>query len=166
MPFSDTLGWTIASHVDTIVRAAWAKVEFLRRLRKRLNPLIIRQLYITCIRPSIEYASIAWGGLTRREEEKLEKSNRSAARLIANISPSADIPREIILARAGLPTIALRRKTSQVRLTQAAVRGRLPSRNIFILDSARFNPFNAATQSPDFTLATSEERNSAKVSLG
>ena len=122
--FSDTLGWT--SHVDTIVRAASAKVGFLRRLRKRLNPLIMRQLYITCIRPSLEYASIAWGGLTRRDEEKLEKCNRSAARLIANISPSADIPREIVLARAGLPTMASRRKASQVRLAQAAVRGRLP----------------------------------------
>ena len=122
--FSDTLGWT--SHVDTIVRAASAKVGFLRRLRKRLNPLIMRQLYITSIRPSLEYASIVWGGLTRRDEEKLEKCNRSAARLIANISPSADIPREIVLARAGLPTMASRRKASQVRLAQAAVRGRLP----------------------------------------
>ena len=122
--FSDTLGWT--SHVDTIVRAASAKVGFLRRLRKRLNPLIMRQLYITCIRPSLEYASIAWGGLTRRDEEKLEKCNRSAARLISNISPSADIPREIVLARAGLPTMDSRRKASQVRLAQAAVRGRLP----------------------------------------
>ena len=69
--------------------------------QETLNPLIMRQLYITCIQPSLEYASIAWGGLTRRDEEKLEKCNRSAARLIANISPSADIPREIVLARAG-----------------------------------------------------------------
>ena len=122
--FSDTLGWT--SHVDTIVRAASAKVGFLHRLRKRLNPLIMRQLYITCIRPSLEYASNAWGGLTRRGEEKLERCNRSAARLIANISPSADIPCEIVLARAGLPTMASRRKAFQVSLAQAAVRGRLP----------------------------------------
>ena len=86
----------------------------------------MRQLYITCIRPSLEYASIAWGGLTRRDEEKLEKCHRSAARLISNISPSADIPREIVLARAGLPTMDSRRKASQVRLAQAAVRGRLP----------------------------------------
>ena len=78
------------------------------------------------VRPSVEYRSIAWGGLTRRDEEKLEKSNRSAARLISNISLSADIPREIILARAGLPTMDSRRKASQVRLAQAAVRGRLP----------------------------------------
>ena len=61
--FSDTLGWT--RPVDTIVPAASAKVGFLRRLGKRLNPLITRQLYIKCIRPSLEYASIAWGGLTR-----------------------------------------------------------------------------------------------------
>ena len=47
-------------------------------------------------------------------------------RQIANISPSADIPREIVLARAGLPTMASGRKPSQVRLAQAAVRGRLP----------------------------------------
>ena len=124
--FSDTLGWT--SHVDTIVRAASAKVGFLCRLRKRLNPLIMRQLYITCIRPSLEYASIAWGGLTIRYEEKLEICNRSAARLIANISPSADIPREIVLAAGSSWTAndGFASQASQVRLAQAAVRGRLP----------------------------------------
>ena len=52
MTFSDTLRWT--RPVDTIVPAASSKVGFLRRLRKRVNPLITRQLYIKCIRPSLE----------------------------------------------------------------------------------------------------------------
>ena len=68
--FSETLSWT--RHTDNIVHAASTKIGLLRRLRKRLSPLIIRQLYLTCIRPSLEYANVAWCGLTKRDQERLE----------------------------------------------------------------------------------------------
>ena len=49
--FSEILCWT--RHTDNIVHAASTKVGLLRRLRKRLSTLIIRQLYLTCIRISL-----------------------------------------------------------------------------------------------------------------
>ena len=67
--FSDTLGWT--SHVDTIVRAASAKVGFLRRLRKRLNPLIMRQLYTYYLYSPVSRVRkycLGWTDETRRRE--------------------------------------------------------------------------------------------------
>ena len=103
------------------------KIGLLRRLRKRLSPLIIRQLYLTCIRPSLEYANIAWCGLTKRDQERLEKCNRSAARLIIQTMPSSDIPHDILLARAGIPTLLSRRQVAQVKLAFTATRGLLPA---------------------------------------
>ena len=123
--FSETLSWT--RHTDNIVHAASTKIGLLRRLRKRLSPLIIRQLYLTCIRPSLEYANVAWCGLTKRDQERLEKCNRSAARLITQTMPSSDIPHDILLARAGIPTLLSRRQVAQVKLAFTATRGLLPA---------------------------------------
>ena len=92
-----------------------------------LSPLIIRQLYLTCIRPSLEYANVAWCGLTKRDQERLEKCNRSAARLITQTMPSSDIPHDILLARAGIPTLLSRRQVAQVKLAFTATRGLLPA---------------------------------------
>ena len=121
MTFSETLSWT--RHTDNIVHAASTKIGLLRRRRKRLSPLIIRQLYLTCIRPSLEYANVAWCGLTKRDQERLEKCNRSAARLITQTMPSSDIPHDILLARAGIPTLLSRRQVAQVKLAFTATRG-------------------------------------------
>ena len=122
---AESLSWT--RHTDNIVHAASTKIGLLRRLRKRLSPLIIRQLYLTCIRPSLEYANVAWCGLTKRDQERLEKCNRSAARLITQTMPSSDIPHDILLARAGIPTLLSRRQVAQVKLAFTATRGLLPA---------------------------------------
>ena len=123
--FSETLSWT--RHADNIVHAASTKIGLLCRLRKRLSPLIIRQLYFTCIRPSLKYANVAWCGLTKRDQERLEKCNRSAARLITRTMPSSEIPRDILLARAGIPTLLSKRQVTQVKLAFTATRGLLPA---------------------------------------
>ena len=123
--FSETLSWT--RHTDNIVHAASTKIGLLPRLRKRLSPLIIRQLYLICIRPSLEYANVAWCGLTKRDQERLEKCNRSAARLITQTMPSSDIPHDILLPRAGIPTLLSRRQVASVKLAFTATRGLLPA---------------------------------------
>ena len=128
---TDTWEWPsrkhCLGHTDNIVHAASTKIGLLHRLRKRLRPLIIRQLYLTCIRPSLEYANVAWCGLTKRDQERLEKCNRSAARLITQTMPSSDIPHDILLARAGIPTLLSRRQVAQVKLAFTATRGLLPA---------------------------------------
>ena len=125
--FLETPSWTF--HTDNIVHAASTKTGLLRRLRKHLSPLIIRQLYLTCIRPSLEYANVAWCGLTKCDQERLEKSNHSAARLITRTMPSFKIPHDILLARAGIPTLLSRRQVApaQVKLAFTATRGLLPA---------------------------------------
>ena len=63
----------------------------------------------------MEYASLVWAGLSKNEANRLEKCNRSAARLIAKISIRADPPRHLLLACAGLKPLEVRRKVAQVK---------------------------------------------------
>ena len=53
--------------------------------------------------------------------------NRSAARLITQTMPSSDVPHDILLARAGIPTLLSRRQVAQVKLAFTATRGLLPA---------------------------------------
>ena len=60
LTISETLSWT--AHVDFFVTKASQKIGLLYRFRKRFSSLALSHLYITSIRPSLEYSSLAWCG--------------------------------------------------------------------------------------------------------
>ena len=51
----------------------------------------------------------------------------AAARLITQTMPSSEIPHDILLARAGIPTLLSRRQVAQVKLAFTATQGLLPA---------------------------------------
>ena len=61
----------------------------------------------------MEYASIAWCGLSFTASARLERVQRRAARLISNISLSSDVPNDIILALAVLQSLEARCRIEQ-----------------------------------------------------
>ena len=105
--FNSRLTWS--ENTDCIVKKASKKIGLLRRIRRRVPSLVIRSMYLTCIRPVLEYACGSWGGLPERNTQRLERVQRSAARLIAGVSVTDHLPHDILLARAGLETLARRR---------------------------------------------------------
>ena len=62
---------------------------------------------------AIEYAYVAWSGMSSHNSTHLEKVQHRAARLIANVPYSATMPHDLLLARAGLPTLESRRFAEQ-----------------------------------------------------
>ena len=64
----------------------------LRHLRYRLPSLAIRSIYIASVHPALEYAAVAWSGVRSGEVQRLERMQRSAARLIAGVSQSDGLP--------------------------------------------------------------------------
>ena len=74
----------------------------MRPVRRHLPALVIQSFYTTCIRPTLEYASVAWCGMGASDAERLERVQRAAARLIANVSVADHLPCDLLLARAGL----------------------------------------------------------------
>ena len=109
--FNDTLSWE--DHIHAVCSKASQRIGLLRRYSKRLPSLSIRHFYCSAIRPSMEYAAIAWCGLSTGASTLLEKVQRRVARLICNIHPSSDTPHDVLLARAGLPTLETRRHIEQ-----------------------------------------------------
>ena len=122
--FNEFFTWS--NHVTNIISKASAKVGFLRRLGKRIDPLVVRDLYLCCIRPAVEYACVVWAGLSATDCHRLERLNRSAARLIARVSPSADLSHDLILAHAGILTLHQRCQAAQAKFCHRTLAGRLP----------------------------------------
>ena len=104
------------------------KNGLLRRLGRQLSSTVVQDLYAFSIRPGIEYGSIVWSGLSSSDAARLERFNRSAARLITKTSPSSDISHELLLARAGLPSLGTRRRMAKCILICKAYLGYHPRR--------------------------------------
>ena len=90
---------------------------------------------MTCIRPTLEYACEAWGGISASDSSRLEKSQRAAARIISRVSVKDSLPHDLLLARAGLETLASRRSVRIVstvfKLAGATPKGPLHLREAF-----------------------------------
>ena len=91
------------------------RIGLLHRIRKRLSALAIRSVYLTSVRPVLEYAQLAWCGLSAQDINHLERLQRRAARVITGVKPwsSTGTCHEVLLAHAGQPTLSERRLTAQ-----------------------------------------------------
>ena len=122
--FNETLTWS--DHVDFVISKASSRIGFLRRLSKRCPQLVMRDLYQCCIRPVIEYASVAWSGMSTTDSKRLERCNRSAARLITQTNLCTHLPHSVLLARAGLDNLQARRSISQCKLCYLLISNHQP----------------------------------------
>ena len=122
---NNSLTW--CDHTQAVIKKTAQRIGLLRRYRKRLPPLAIRQVYCSSIRPVLEYASVVWSGIAKACADQLESIQRRAARLISGILPSSHLPHPVILARAGLPTLSSRRHVEQVVFAHKFVHGSLPN---------------------------------------
>ena len=166
MTFSETLSWT--RYTDNIVHVASTKIGLLRRLRKRLSPLIIRRLYLTCICPSLEYANVAWCGLTKRDQERLEKCNRSAARLITRtIDAIIRNPTQYLTCSSWYPHTSFKTSSGPGQTCFYSNTGSLtcsPSSYLLLVDCAQFIPCDGPTQSM-YPFTTPTERHPTEVAI-
>ena len=64
--------WTV--HIENIARSALKHVNVLRKLKFILSKQALSNIYLTFIRPVLEYACEVWDGCYERDIEKLEKN--------------------------------------------------------------------------------------------
>ena len=79
-------------------------------LRRRLSAPILRDLYLTCVLPSLEYGLLSWCGLGRSNFQQLEHLHRHAVHLICSNGARDQVDHNcnILLARAGLSSLRTR----------------------------------------------------------
>ena len=78
----------------------------IRRTFKHMDKTVFNLLYKTLVRPHIEYASVIWSPHTKKYQEKIERLQRRATKLIPEIK---DLSYEQRLKSLNLSTLQFRR---------------------------------------------------------
>ena len=93
-------------HVTKAIGKASQALGVIRRTFNYLNVDLFRDLYLTFIRPHLEYCVQVWSPYHRGEIDKLEKFQRRATKLVPSLT---ELPYEERLHRLGLTTLEERR---------------------------------------------------------
>ena len=140
------LGLTLSSngkwreHINNITQSSNKILGIMRSLKFRLKRDSLNQIYISFLRPLLEYSSVVWDNCTMSEKDRLEKNQIEAARIVTGITRSAstlDLYKEI-----GWLTLDNRRKYQKLVLIYKIVNGHTPQylNDIFPLNvNARTN---------------------------
>ena len=91
------LGVTLSSngqwktHIENILLSASKVIGIMRKLKFVLNRRCLNQIYISYVRPLLEYSSIVWAGCTDQQSVSLERIQNEAARVVTGLTRSVSL---------------------------------------------------------------------------
>ena len=71
------------AQLDNIKSKAWSRLNTMKRLRYLLDRKSLEVIYVSFIRPILEYADVLWDNCTQYEKQELEKIQHEAARIVS-----------------------------------------------------------------------------------
>ena len=78
--FSDDCSWH--HQIEYMKDKAWTRINVMRRLKFQLDRKSLEIIYMSFIRPIIEYADVIWDNCTQYEKTELDKIQHEAARIV------------------------------------------------------------------------------------
>ena len=96
-------------HIDAKISKANQMIGLIRKTFKYIDIDIFNRLYKAIVRPHVEYADIVWAPTSKHYQDKLEKLQRRATRMVKSIS---HLSYEERLKELQLPTLKYRRTRS------------------------------------------------------
>ncbi len=114
----------------------------MRSLKFKLKRKTLNQIYISYLRPILEYASIVWDNCTIYEKDMLDKIQYEAARIVTGLTRSVSIDR--LLSEIGWVNLSDRRKIQKLTLVYKQKSAELPDylSDLFPQTVAEANPYN------------------------
>ena len=95
------------THIDNILNSAYKTLGIMRKLKYRFSRQALNQMYISYIRPTIEYSSIVWDGCSDQDKTALERLQNEAARIVTGLTRSTSL--ENLYTECGWHSLAKRR---------------------------------------------------------
>lgn len=102
--------WT--SHIDIICKSAYKQINVLRKLKFTLSKKALSNIYLTFIRPVLEYACEVWDGCFQRDSDKLENIQLEAARIVTGLTKFSS--KDSLYFETGWESLADRRKKQKL----------------------------------------------------
>ena len=131
---SNTMSWS--KHIDSVCFKAQRSLNFLQRNFRNCSPTIKSKLYLTYVRPILEYCSSVWDPFTREDIARLEQVQRRAVRFVFNnysryqrVTP--------LIEDVGWASLESRRKVQKVCLLYKSIHNLvdIPSEHLTVTNS-------------------------------
>lgn len=124
--FSEDMKWS--PHIEKICKKANSTLGFLRRNLYRCPTICKKNAYISLVRSTLEYGAILWDPYLKKDIDKLERIQRSAARFITGDYKSrARGSVQNLLQKLKLPTLQQRRGCLRLVFFYKIVEGLVPA---------------------------------------
>ena len=111
-------------HIDNITKSASQILGSMRMLKYKLKRETLNQIYVSYLRPLLEYASIVWDNCAKYEKELLDKIQLDAARIVTGLTRSTKIT--LLLKEIGWVSLDDRRKIQKLVFVYKHNKGALP----------------------------------------
>ena len=89
LTLSNTCTWS--EHIQTITTKAWARLNLLRTLKFRVSRKSLEKMYISFVRPLLEYCDSVWDNATTESKKQLDAIHIEAARIITGATKLCSI---------------------------------------------------------------------------
>ena len=97
----------------------------MRAVKFKISRNSLNQLYISFLRPLLEYASVVWDNCTLGEKDSLEKIQHEAARIVTGLTRSTSLLN--LYTEIGWLSLSDRRKYQKLILTFKIINGQVPN---------------------------------------
>ena len=79
------------THIETILCSAYKVLGVMRKLKYRFTRQALNQMYVSYVRPLLEYSSIVWDGCSEQDKTALERLQNEAARIVTGLTKSTSL---------------------------------------------------------------------------
>ena len=101
-------------HIDYIKGKAWTRMNVMRKFKYTLDRKSLETIFITFIRPILEYADVIWDNCTQQEKNELEKIQLEAVRIATGATKLVSVQK--LYDETGWETLEIRRRKHRLVL--------------------------------------------------
>ncbi|XP_060607755.1 uncharacterized protein LOC132759899 [Ruditapes philippinarum] len=87
--FSDDGSWHI--HINHVKERAWKRIHIMRKFKFQLDRKSLEIIYLSYIRPILEYADVVYTNCTQYEKDELDKIQHEASRIVSGVTKLVSI---------------------------------------------------------------------------
>ena len=110
--FSNDCSWH--QHIDYIKQKAWFRIHIMHKLKFKLDRKSLETIYLTFIRPLLEYGDVIWDNCTQYEKNELDKIQNEAARITTGTTKIVSL--DNLYKEVGWQTLHRRRQDHKITL--------------------------------------------------
>ena len=120
---SSNAKWDI--HIDHIIKRCAKMIGVLRKLKMNISRKCLNQMFLSYIKPILEYADVVWDGCSIDNTDRLERIQLEAARIVTGLTRSTHLER--LYSEVGWFPLSQHRKERKLTTLYKIIHGLAPS---------------------------------------